>query len=290
MRRNLEKMAVTGGLMVLALMALLALTGCGAGNGEDSGDEGTPPGTYEIGFHCTVDPEDAEVLMEQLNDYRRKQGGEPLKWNSDPENEMLTRAAELAISYSDTRLNGEPGVEMRRGCFESPGDWAEELLADEDFCKGLCDPEMTSLCIGIIQSWYGGSFGALDLYPAAGEAGAAVTDGPAWKKNDEKTFRLKATDEYLNCRGQLMDGDMEPVRADDLFAGESYYYAVINNDPNNGDYEEELETGYSSSEDPEIAAIDENGWVTAKKSGTTTIEVRPAKESGIRLQLKVTVK
>ncbi len=288
MRKVLVKRFAAAAVMVLALSALFVLAGCGAEGGDAAKDKAADAGAYEIGFRCTVDPQDATVLMDRLNEYRVEQGAQPLKWNSDPEEELLTRAAELAICYSDVRLDGEPGQELQRGCFEGPENWAEELLADEDFCAKLCDPEKTSLCIGIIESWNGGCFGALDLYPKAGETEAAA-DGPGWKKDEEKVFRLKAKDQQLNLRAELMDEEMEPVGAGDLYAGESYYFVIINSDPNNSDYEEELDAGYCSSDDPETVAIDEYGAVTAKKAGTTTIEVRPAENSGIHLSLEVTV-
>ena len=56
-----------------------------------------------------------------------------------------------------------------------------------------------------------------------------------------------------------------------------------------GDNEEELVGMYAQSSDPDVVTIDEYGDVTAKRAGTATLTVRPAKESGIEFVQEVEV-
>lgn len=257
-----------------------ALAGCGSEDPAEQAEQtDQQDGTYEIQITGDEDNEAAAELLARLNEYRSEQGMDVLEWNDESAEMLRVRAAELAINFSETRLDGTPGEEMFRGCYEGTEEAAEKLLQDESFVKALQDPENTSFCAGAFQSYSG------PLYVAAGVfAKAGVKDVPS-ATCKERTFTLTARDEALNCHGQLMDQEMEPEDPKELYAGEGYYYCIFNENPiaveDVGDNVEELVGMVAESSDPDVVTIDANGEVTAVGAGTATLTVRPAEESEI---------
>lgn len=281
--------------VALIITLCVAVAGCGAQEQTKPTETtsstemtGSQDGTYEIRITGDEDNEAAAQLLDLVNQYRSGQGMAALEWNDTPAEMLRVRAAELAISFSETRLDGAQGEEMLRGCYDSIEEGAGELLQDEEFVALLKDPENTSFCAGVFQSYSG------PLYVAAGvyaEPGSKDVPSEATK---ERTFTLTTRDDALNCHGQLMDQEMEPEDPKELYAGEGYYYCIINENKNVaaediGDNEEELVGMYAVSSDPEVIAINEYGDVTARRAGTATLTVRPAKESGIEFVQEVEV-
>lgn len=283
-------------LVALIITTCIAFAGCGA---EEQAEPTEPTelmeatvsqdGTYEIRITGDEDNEAAAQLLDLMNQYRSEQGLDALEWNDAPAEMLRVRAAELAINFSETRLDGTQGEEMLRGCLDSVDEGTGELLEDEEFVALLKDPEKTSFCAGAFQSYSG------PIYVAAGIYSKPGTKEVPSKATKERTFTLLTKDDALNCRGQLMDQEMEPEDPKELYAGEGYYYCIINENKNVtaediGDNEEELVGMYAWSSDPDVIAIDAHGDVTAKRAGTATLTVRPAKESGIEFVQEVEVR
>lgn len=279
-------------IIVLMITLCFVFAGCGA---EEQAEKTEPTeaatsqdGTYEIRITGDEDNEGAAQLLELVNQYRSEQGLAALEWNDASAEMLRVRAAELAINFSETRLDGTPGEEMLQGCFDNVEEGAGELLQDEEFANLLKDPESTSFCAGVFQSYSGPIYVAAGVYAEPGSK-----DAP-FEATKERTFTLIAKDDALNCHGQLMDQEMEPEDPKELYAGEGYYYSIINENKgvtagDAGDNEEELVGMYAQSSDPDVVTIDEYGDVTAKRAGTATLTVRPAKESGIEFVQEVEV-
>jgi len=147
----------------------------------------------------------------------------------------------------------------------------------------LQDPENTSFCAGVCQSYSGPVYVAAGIYAKAG-----MKEAPS-AESKERTFTLLTTDDALNCYGQLIDQDMEPEDPKELYKGEGYYYCIFNENAADENNKEELVGMFAESSDPEVVAIDANGEVTAKSAGTATLTVRPAKESAIEFVQEVEV-
>ena len=276
-------------VVVLIITLCVAFAGCATEEqAEPTEATASQDGAYEIRITGDEDNEAAAQLLELVNQYRSERGLDSLEWYDAPAEMLRVRAAELAIDFSETRLDGTPGEERLRGCVDSVEEGAGELLQDEEFVTLLKDPENTSFCAGVFRSYSGPLFLAAGIYSEPG-----AKDVPS-KVTKERTFTLLAKDDALNCHGQLMDQEMEPEDPKELYAGEGYYYCIINENKNViaedvGDNEEELVGMFAESSDPDVIAIDEYGDVTAKRAGTATLTVRPAKESGIEFVQEVEV-
>lgn len=255
--------------------ATFALAGCGS-------EQTDQDGTYQIQITGDEDNETAAELLALMNQYRSEQGLDPLGWNEEPAEMLRVRAAELAINFSETRLDGTPGEEMFRGnCDNIPED-AGKFLKDEGFVKLLQDPENTSFSAGVYRSYSGPLYVAAALYP---ETGVESVPSPVSK---ERTFVLTVRDDALNCRGQLMDQEMEPEDPNELYKGEGYYYCILNENPADQNTEELVGMDAASS-DPDVVTIDAYGAVSAKGAGSATLTVRPAKASSIEFTQEVQV-
>ena len=282
------------------VLSAFAMAGCGADPAEQEDQAAPteqteqaalPDGTYEIQIRGDVDNEAAAELLALVNQYRSEQGLAALVWNDEPAELLRVRAAELAINLSETRLDGTPGEETLRGCLEGIEEGTEQILQDEEFVRLLQDPENTSFCAGVFQSYSGPIYVAAGIYAEAG-----TNDVPS-PTSEERTFTLITKDEALNIHGQLVDQEMVPEDPKELYKGEGYYYCIINEnniDGQNGagdigDNEEELVGMYAESSDPSVVTIDEYGEVTAIGAGTATLTVRPAEASAIEFVLEVQV-
>lgn len=264
-------------LCIGILAAAFAITGCGTQEpSEQTEQPAQKDGTYEIRITGDEDNAAAAELLARMNQYRKSQGMDALEWNDEPAEMLRERAAELAIDFSETRLDGTPGEEMIRGsCDNNIEEGADQLLQDEEFVSLLQDPENTSFCAGVFQSYSGPVYVAAGIYAKAG-----MKEVPS-AESKERTFTLLTTDDALNCYGQLMDQDMEPEDPKELYKGEGYYYCIFNENAADENNKEELVGMFAESSDPEVVTIDANGEVTAKSAGTATLTVRPAKESAI---------
>ena len=276
-------------VVVLIITLCIAFAGCATEEqAEPTEATASQDGAYEIRITGDEDNEAAAQLLELVNQYRSERGLDSLEWYDAPAEMLRVRAAELAIDFSETRLDGTPGEERLRGCVDSVEEGAGELLQDEEFVTLLKDPENTSVCAGVFRSYSSPIYVAAGVYAEPGSK-----DAPS-EATKERTFTLIAKDDALNCHGQLMDQEMEPEDPKELYAGEGYYYCIINENKNViaedvGDNEEELVGMFAESSDPDVIAIDEYGDVTAKRAGTATLTVRPAKESGIEFVQEVEV-
>ena len=130
----------------LIVVTAFALGSCGedapAASGTDSpADQQAAGDTYEIRITGDEDNEAAAELLALMNQYREDQGMDALEWNDEPAEMLRVRAAELAIDFLDTRLDGTPGEETARGSCDSIEEGAGQLLKDEGFERLLLDPE-----------------------------------------------------------------------------------------------------------------------------------------------------
>ena len=124
------------------VITLFAAAGCGK---EDPGEASGPEtGTYEIQITGDETREAAAELLAQMNQYRIEQGMDALEWNDEPAEMLQVRAAELALNFSENRLDGTPGEEMLRGSGEDMEEIAGRFLKEDGFLKLLQDPENTS--------------------------------------------------------------------------------------------------------------------------------------------------
>lgn len=259
-------------LCLVLAVSVFALAGCGSDDPEEPQASG---GTYEIKITGEEDNEGAVELLKLVNRYRADIGMKALKWNDEPAEMLRVRAAELAISFTDTRLNGTPGEEMFLVSCEDVQEGATQLLDDENFARQLQDPRNKSFCAGVYLSYSGQVYITAGFYTKTGERKAPDA------ASQERTFTLIARDEALNCHGQLMDQEMEPEDPNELYAGEVYYYGIFNENAADENNVEELIGMVAESSDPDVIAIDEYGDVEAKSAGTATLTVRPSKDSGI---------
>lgn len=272
----------------LIVVTAFALGSCGedapAASGTDApADQQAAGDTYEIRITGDEDNEAAAELLALMNQYREDQGMDALEWNDEPAEMLRVRAAELAIDFLDTRLDGTPGEETARGSCDSIEEGAGQLLKDEGFERLLQDPENRSFCAGVYLSYSGQTYIAAGLYAKAG-----VKDAPS-APSKERTFTLSVVDDSLNCYGQLMDQEMEPEDPKELYQGESYYYCIFNKNAADGN-KEELIGMVAESSDPKVVSINEFGDVEAKAAGAATLTVRPAKGSGIEFVQEVKVR
>lgn len=269
-------------LCIGIVITLLAAAGCGK---EDPGEASGPEtGTYEIQITGDETREAAAELLAQMNQYRIEQGMDALEWNDEPAEMLQVRAAELALNFSENRLDGTPGEEMLRGSSEDMEEIAGRFLKEDGFLKLLQDPENTSFCAGVFRSYSGPYYVAAGVYA---KAGSKEVPSPVSK---ERTFKLIASDDALNCHGELLDQEMEPEDPKELYKGEGYYYCIFNENASDENNVEELVGMYAESSDPEVVTIDAYGDVTAQNTGTATLTVRPAKESAIEFVQEVEVK
>ncbi len=263
-------------------ITLFAAAGCGK---EDPGETSGPEtGTYEIQITGDEDNESAAELLARMNEFRSEQGMDALEWNNEPAEMLQVRAAELALNFSENRLDGTPGEEMLRGSGEDMEEIAGRFLKEDGFLKQLKDPENTSFCAGVFRSYSGPYYVAAAVYA---KAGSKEVPSPVSK---ERTFKLITTDDALNCHGELLDQEMEPEDPKELYKGEGYYYCIFNENASDENNVEELVGMYAESSDPEVVTIDAYGDVTAQNTGTATLTVRPAKESAIEFVQEVEVK
>ncbi len=262
-----------------------AQTGAQSETQSDTQTKHAQAGSFEIQITGDVDNEAAAELLAAVNRYRKEQDMDPLTWNETAAEALRVRAAELAIDLSQDRLDGTPGEEVFRAGSEEIGEVTDQLLHDKRVRAMLRDPGQRSFSAGVYRSYSGPYYVAAGLYEKSGAKDLPDTS------QKERTFTLTATDEALHCRGQLMDQEMEPVDPKELYRGEGYYYCIFNHDPANPDEydQEDLVTVYAESSDPEVVSIDKYGDVTAKRAGTATLTVRPARGSGIEFKQKVEV-
>lgn len=283
-RKKLLRMLLC--LMIVAVPAF-ALAGCGAGDPEGQSDSAvqteSADATYEIQITGYDDGEDAAELFKRLNQYRSEQGMDTLGWNDAPAEALRVRAAELAVNFSENRLDGMPGEEMFRGACDAIDEGTDQLLQDEEFLAMLQDPENKSFSAGVYQSYSG------RIYVAAGFFAKAGVKRIPSAKSEDRTFILTARDDALNCHGQLMNEEMDPEDPTELYKGEGYYYCIINNNSADENNAEDLQCMCAESSVPKVITIDDYGVVTAKDVGTATLTVRPAKESSIVFTQEVEV-
>ena len=234
---------------------------------------------------------DEDGLLPTINKLRREKGFKELVWDNTHEKELVERAAELGVNYSDYRLNGDPKIEDWHGAYLDTGEAAALPFEDRDFLELIYQENISTFCAGIVQNNNGDVYIAVRCtnYPAQPAESESLYENDAYDiclNVLDENIRLKSTFTKKNGASPAKTANGAPL----LSIGYTYEYWLHTKNVNDKNHEMLVAKVDGKSSKTAVATIDEEGYVKTKRAGVTKLTIKPGEDSSKAFSKTIVVK